>query len=250
MADVSKFINDPVARKQRTEEKRQKIMEFISAETFTVTELVAELLGVSRQAAHKTLKAMEKAELIKLYNLDFELAQAGKQTIWGLTPTGALMAADLSDFQVDYYEAGRVAITTIAHSLAVQRVKVKGLSMGFTNWKSSRKMRQIADKDRTTWLQVPDAIATNTDGEIIAFEVERTAKTPKRYHEILNNYAEMFLDRTVSQVYYICPEKLTKRLEMLFSKIETMTVKGQVQPVHPKVREKIKFLSFEEWKEL
>jgi DNA-binding MarR family transcriptional regulator len=247
MADISKFINDPVARKERVEEKRKTILEFISAETFTTTEVVAELLKISRQAALKTLKAMEKDELVKMHDLEFSLAQKGKQVIWGVTPKGALLAADLDDFRVDYYEVGRISVMTIPHSLAVQRARVFGLAKGFTEWKSSRKMRQLAEKDRGVWLQVPDAVAKNESGELVAFEVERTVKTPKRYNEILSNYAQMFLDRTLSEVFYICPDELKNRLEKLFLSIEKMVVSGQTQPVHPKVREKIKFFSVSEW---
>ena len=249
MADTSKFINDPKARKKRTEEKRQLILEFISGETFSTTEIIAKVLGVSRQAAHKTLKAMEKEELIKLYDVDFELAQTGKQTIWGLTPTGALLAIDENspDFKVDYFEVGRVAAGTLAHSVAVQKVRATGMLKSWKDWIAGRKLRQMAVKDRATWLQVPDAVATSPSGVVTAFEVERSVKTPKRYEEILSSYAEMHLDRTVGEVLYICPEKIAPRLKRLFENIQSMVVKGNIMPVHENVRKKIRFLTYEEW---
>ena len=148
MPDVSKFIHDKAEQKKRIAEKRKLILEFVAAETFSTSEIISNLLNVSRIAAYKTLKSMEKAELVKLHEIEYELAQKGKQTIWGLTPTGALLAADLDDFHVDYYEVGRISTSTIAHSIAGQRVKVIGLQKGWTEWQSGRKMRQLAAKNK------------------------------------------------------------------------------------------------------
>ena len=190
---------------------------------------------------------MEKKELVKLHEIEYELAQKGKQTIWGLTPTGALLAADLDDFHVDYYEAGRISTSTIAHSIAMQRVKVVGLQKGWTEWQSGRRLRQLAAKNKKTWLQVPDSVALSPDQKRTAFEIERTVKTPKRYEAILSNYASMFLDKTVDDVLYICPSNIAKRLEILFSKINKIVIDGKDYAVHENVRKRIKFLSYEDW---
>ncbi|WP_375591507.1 MobC family replication-relaxation protein [Acinetobacter baumannii] len=247
MPDVSHFIHDKAEQKKRTEEKRQLILEFLAAETFSTSEIIGQLLELSRTAAYRTLKAMEREDLIKLYEIEYELAQRGKQTIWGLTPTGALLAADLDDFHVDYYEAGRIATSTIAHSIAVQRIKVVGLKKGWSEWQSGRKLRQLAAKYKKTWLQVPDSVALSPDNKRTAFEIERTVKTPKRYDAILSNYAEMFLEKTVDEVLYICPSNIAKRLEVLFSKINKIVIDGKDYPVHENVRKRFKFLSYEDW---
>ena len=136
----------------------------------------------------------------------------------------------------------------MAHSLAIQRVKVAGLTKGWTDWISSRKLKQIAAKDKMKWKQIPDALATSSDGKVIAFEVEKTVKTPKRYQVILSNYAKMLLDQTVDQVFYICPENIIKRLERLFSNIDKLVVDGKSYPVHENVLKRIQFLSYDEWK--
>ena len=79
--------------------------------------------------------------------------------------------------------------------------------------------------------------------------IEKTAKSSSRYETILANYAEMFLDGTVAGVIYICPENLMKRLEMLFSKIEKITIQGRMHPVHENVRKRIKFMTLQEWRD-
>ncbi|MGC9241043.1 hypothetical protein, partial [Acinetobacter baumannii] len=76
-----------------------------------------------------------------------------------------------------------------------------------------------------------------------------TVKTPKRYESILAGYAEMFVAGTVAGTIYICPENLVRRLEVLFSKIEKISIQGRVHPVHENVRKRIKFLTLEQWSE-
>lgn len=250
MGDSSFFIHDKVKQSERIEEKQNIVLGFLANEMFSTSEILGQLLGLSRTATFKTLKSMEKQDLVRLHHIEYELAQRGKQTIWGLTPKGALLATDLDNFQIDFYEAGRIATSTMAHSLAIQRVKVAGHTKGWTDWISSRKLKQIAAKDKAKWKQIPDALGTSLDGKVIAFEVEKTVKTPKRYQAILGNYAKMFLDKTVDQVFYICPENIVKRLERLFSNIETLIVDGKSYPVHENVLKRIQFLSYEDWNEL
>lgn len=248
MGDSSFFIHDKVKQSERIEEKQNIVLGFLANEMFSTSEILGQLLGLSRTATFKTLKSMEKQDLVRLHHIEYELAQRGKQTIWGLTPKGALLATDLDNFQVDFYEAGRIATSTMAHSIAIQRVKLPGLKKGWTDWVSSRRLKQIAAKDKMKWKQIPDALATSLDGKFIAFEVEKNIKTPKRYQVILSNYAKMFLDQTVDQVFYIGPENIVKRLEHLFSNIETLIVDGKSYPVHENVLKRIQFLSYDEWK--
>ena len=79
MPDVSHFIHDKAEQKKRIEEKRQMILEFLAAETFSTSEIISSLLNVSRIAAYKTLKSMEKKELVKLHEIEYELAQKAKR---------------------------------------------------------------------------------------------------------------------------------------------------------------------------
>lgn len=247
MGDSSFFIHDKAQQSKRIEEKQNCILEFLSHEVFSTSEIIGQLLNLGRTATYKTLKSMEMKDMVRMYHIEYELAQRGKQTIWGLTPKGALLATDLNDFQVDFYEAGRIATSTMAHSIAIQRVKISGLNQGWSDWVSSRKLKQLATKNKGKWLQIPDALARSPIGRSVAFEIERTIKTPKRYEVILSHYAKMFLDQTVDEVFYICPETIAKRLERLFSKIDKIVVDGKSYPVHENILKRISFLSFEEW---
>lgn len=135
----------------------------------------------------------------------------------------------------------------MSHSVAAQKVKATGMVNGLNEWVSGRQLKQMAAKDRQTWLQIPDLLATQPDGKKIAFEVERSTKTPKRYAEILGNYTEMFLAHTVDEVFYVGPLEIINSLKGKFSRVENIKVNGKVVPVHEKVRARVKFFSYEEW---
>ena len=150
---------------------------------------------------------MEANDLIKAHTVDFELSSWNLK-IWGLTPSGTLLATP-EDEKFKFFEVSRVKPITMAHSLALQRVKVLAVGQGWGDWKSSSKMLQNANLSRSTWLQVPDAVAISPKGRKIAIELERTVKTPKRYVEILANYAEMMSMGVIDEVFYVCPAQLT-----------------------------------------
>ena len=193
----------------------------------------------------RTLRKMEKAELIKAHTIDFELS-VWNLKIWGLTPTGALLATDL-DEDIKFFEVGRIKPITIAHSLALQRVKVIALSNRWVEWESSSKMLKKANENRSTWIQVPDAVARSPKDRKVAVELERTVKTPKRYVEILANYAEMMSMGVIDEVIYVCPAQLTARLERLFHRIEKIIFRGKVVPTPDGLLKRFYFISYEEW---
>ncbi len=247
MADTSYLLNhDPAELMRRIKDKRQTILTFIGAETFSTTDVLARLLKRDRTVVYRALKRLEKEGLVKYYPVIYDDTKKGKQGIWGLTPTGASYAEDGSQ-EVDFYEAGRISSATMSHSVAAQKVKATGMVNGLNEWVSGRQLKQMAAKDRQTWLQIPDLFATQPDGKKIAFEVERSTKTPKRYAEILGNYTEMFLAHTVDEVFYVGPLEIINSLKGKFSRVENIKVNGKVVPVHEKVRARVKFFSYEEW---
>ena len=207
--------------------------------------MLALLLNMTPNGVQRTLRKMEKAELIKAHTIDFELS-VWNLKIWGLTPTGALLATDL-DEDIKFFEVGRIKPITIAHSLALQRVKVIALSNRWVEWESSSKMLKKANENRSTWIQVPDAVARSPKDRKVAVELERTVKTPKRYVEILANYAEMMSMGVIDEVIYVCPAQLTARLERLFHRIEKIIFRGKVVPTPDGLLKRFYFISYEEW---
>lgn len=135
----------------------------------------------------------------------------------------------------------------VKHDLAVQRAKIEAMAMGWSHFLAERTLRQMAVKERTTWLQVPDAFAVSPRGRKVALEVERTAKTPKRYSAIFNCYCQMLSDKTIQEVVYICPEDICRRLERLFLRIETMKVDDKVHTFNDSFRKRFHFVTCEGW---
>ena len=110
-------------------------------------------------------------------------------------------------------------------------------------------MLKKANESRSTWIQIPDAFALSPKGRKVAIELERTAKTPKRYVEILANYAEMISMGVIDEVIYVCPEQLTPRLQRLFHRIEKIIFKGKMIPTPAGLLERFYFSSIEDWEQ-
>lgn len=244
---MSNLISSKAEQDRIKAEKQSKILSFLLDEHFSTSTVLALLLNMTPNGVQRTLRRMEKAELIKAHTVDFELSSWNLK-VWGLTPTGALLATDMSE-SLKFFEVGRIKPITIAHSLALQRVKVLSLSCGWDHWESSSRMLKKANESRSTWVQIPDAVAHSPKGRKVAIELERTVKTPKRYVEILANYAEMISMGVVDEVIYVCPEQLTARLERLFHRIEKIIFKGKVIPTPAGLLERFYFSSYEDWEQ-
>lgn len=218
----------------RRAEKEKKIFEMLKEDRFSTASLVGRFLGLKRTAAFETLKKMEKKGLLLQ-------AKVEDQSLWGLTPQGAFLADGR------YFDPKRISAITIRHDLAVQKAKVEAMAMGWSGFLAERTLRQMAVKERTTWLQVPDAFAVSPKGRKVALEVERTVKTPKRYTAIFDSYCQMLADKTIQEVIYICTEDIKDRLERLFLKIETMTVDGKRHAFSESFRVRFHFVTCEKW---
>ena len=242
---MSNLISSKAERDRINAEKQSKVLSFLLEERFSTASVLALLLNMTTNGMQRTLRKMEKAELIKAHMVDFELSSWNLK-IWGLMPTGALLATDI-DEELKFFEVGRIKPITIAHSLALQRVKVIALSSKWKQWESSSKMLRKANESRSIWLQVPDAVACSPKGRKVAIELERTIKTPKRYVEILANYAEMMSIGVIDEVIYVCPAELTARLERLFQRIEKIIFRGKAIPTPDGLLRRFYFISYEEW---
>lgn len=224
----------------RRAEKEQIILNLLKDERFSTARLIGVLLKTKRTATFETVKRMEKKGLLIQ-------AQVDDKRVWGLTPAGAFLADE--DGKCRHFDPKRISAITLKHDLAVQRAKIEAMAMGWSHFLAERTLRQMAVKERTTWLQVPDAFAVSPRGRKVAFEVERTAKTPKRYKAIFDSYCQMLADRTIQEVVYVCFEDICPRLERLFLKIETMTVDGKIHSFSDSFRKRFHFVTCDGWED-
>lgn len=242
---MSNLISSKAERDRIRAENETKILSFLLEERFSTPKILAQHLRKTPNGTQRILRRMEANGLIKSHSVDFELS-AWNQKIWGLTPTGTCLATP-EDEDVKFFEVGRIKPVTMTHSLKLQRVKVAAISKGWSQWESSSKMLQRATKSRSIWIQIPDAVGISPRGRKVAIELEKTLKTPKRYVEILANYAEMLASETIAEVIYVCPDPLTKRVKRQFYKIEKIIFKGKAIAVHESLLRRFYFLSYEEW---
>ncbi|NHC05029.1 hypothetical protein G9F31_14915 [Acinetobacter sp. 187] len=234
----------------RTEQRRIRkikeliILSFLLDERYTTLKILVLLLNMTQSGVRRILHSMEAKQLIKFHQIDVDL-NPRKYSVWGLTPTGAAFITPENE-PLRFFEVGRVKSSTMKHSLALQYVKARLINDGWREWQSSSKMLRRANLERSMWIQVPDAVALSPEGRTIAIELERTLKTPKRYVEILGNYAEMISSETVKEVFYFCPDHKLKSLKRLFFGIEKINFKGEMVQVHESLLKRFHFVSYDD----
>ena len=242
---MSNLIASRVEQREIRAAKEHTILSFLLDEGYSTSKILALVLNMTPNGMQRILRAMEVKQLIKAHQVALPLSER-KFSIWGLTPTGASLVIPKNEL-LRFFEIGRVKPVTMEHSLALQHVKAIALRSGWLGWESSSRLLKKANESRSTWVQVPDAVARSPKGRKVAIEFERTVKTPKRYVEILANYAEMISKGVIDEVIYVCPEKLAPRLERLFHRIEKIIFKGKVIPTPTGLLERFYFISYEEW---
>lgn len=242
---MSNLIKSPIEQKKIRDAKELAILYFLLDEGYSKVAVLALFLAMTPNGVQRRLRVMEAKQLIKVHKIDVPL-NSRKVSIWGLTRTGAALVTPKNE-PLKFFEVGRVKPITMDHSLDLQRVKAAGLRGGWSEWKSSSKMLKTANMNRSEWRQVPDAVAISPEGRKVAIELERTLKTPKRYVEILANYAEMLVSEVVQEVFYVCPDELVKRVEQDFHKIEKIIFRGRVMPVHESLLKRFNFISYTDW---
>ena len=224
MANTQFLMANKAAQILRISEKRELITNFLKSETFSTPDILSQVVGMKGQGAHATLKAMVRDGLLRC----MELPTGHKmQMIYGLTPHAAALASDFAAGEiVSYFEPGKVSCWTLQHSLFIQKLRLQLESEGWTDWKSDRQCRREGQKN--AWLKVPDALATNPQGERVALEVERSYKSLKRYPDILSNYLQMMRAGRIQNVRYYCFGAVTaKKMREIFHSIKKIKVQGQ-----------------------
>lgn len=232
------MLVDRQSQRVLIEAKRAKVLSWLKAEMFSSAPILGEMLGFGRAGTHKTLKDMERDDLLTQVEVE---AGAGTMKIWGLTPHGSAMATDPDDEDPDwsYFEPGRVSPLSIGHALAVQRIRLALTAQGWTDWRSDRQCHKLA------LAKIPDALARDPDGLLVAVEVERTLKTAKRYQAIMAEYLQISSAGTIDRIQYICPKPgMASRLQRLLTSVEYVVVQSKRIALRPEHYEKFSFHDF------
>lgn len=234
------LIHDSKQRAMRIELKKQRLLSWLVDFTWTTPAIAGEVMGISsRGAINKTLKQFESLDLIKSAHL--ELAYVRHLRIIGITPNGLLWCdGHENPLEKSIFEASRVAHSTANHRLDVQQCRLKVKEVEGLQW--------IAENNYPrSLLYRPDAII-NTPNKNIALELERTAKTRKRYQQIIVQHLKQINQGAYEQVHYVSTiDGFAERLERLFFSITKVPVKGQQVMFSDELKQRFKFYNLNNW---
>lgn len=232
-----------VERMARAAEKRAAILSFLATgEVWTTAEIAALVAGTSRRRALDTLAAMERDALIAGEALTY----AGKPlTLYGITAHGCAVA---DAFDCPHFEKGRTNPSWIEHRLCTQRMRLAAEAAGWRGWYGERVMRIRASKEG--WKKVPDALAETPDGEMVAVEIERHCKTPKRYGELILAYLQEIKAGRYSQVHFVCPAGVETLVQKAMARVTHIKHLGERVEVTPAHRARFRYANFNHWPEV
>ncbi|RLJ64766.1 hypothetical protein DFR35_1412 [Sulfurisoma sediminicola] len=242
---VGRFL-PPQERAARITEKRQALLRFLRKNLYTSAEIAGLLLGISsRQGVHTTLAAMERDELLRRETVE---ANGRRWTLWGITSHGQAFAFDPDNGEQPeskYFEAGRVGLTVLAHTLDLQRVSILAERAGWTEWLLGDQMEKWhASQSR------PDALTTSPSGIRFAIECERTIKTVKRYEVILSDRLQAIKRGQFARCLWLSPTpELSSRLRAIVTGIKDIPVAGTRAQIEDRHLETLMFASYQDFPE-
>lgn len=172
----------PAEIAERNQEKRNLVLLWLARYTFSNLSILSAVLKIDERNMRSLLKKMEAENLLRS-----ELLLSG-QRLYGLTPTGIAQLHNTDPVMADIaraYQPGRVPLSTLPHSLNVQMVEVSLLLFGWSDFTAGRDLYIPGAK------QVPDMVANDPNGLLVAVEVELNVKSFKRMKVVCANYVEV-----------------------------------------------------------
>lgn len=227
---AGQLISDPKERAARAAEKEDYVLTWLSDFIYSTTDVLGKMLDLNPSATLSALRRLER----KGYIVRDEIPVYGRIVlpIWGITMTGLM--ASLTPKQIEtqklrYHQKGRVALSSLQHEMDVQRVALFCEDEDTYNsvyWTTSRDLPWPSKKSDPRWPVYPDGlmgVPNNGDEDnpaVIAVEVERTRKTPKRYAQILKGHAANIVQGRYCGVIYFClDQQAAESLNALFKRI-------------------------------
>jgi len=236
----TELIFDYSERQKRIEEKKQALLSWLADFTWTTPEIAGQVMGLTTRAGiNKTLRRLQAEQLIR--EAFITLADNRDLRVIGITPNG-LLWCDSSPTAIDKisFDPNRVAQSTIIHRLDVQRCRIK-LGKHGSKW-----VPENSYPKHITYR--PDAIF-QASGRTVALELERTAKTKKRYQQIVTQHLKQINNKSYEQVHYVSTVPgFAVRLERLFNSITKLPVRGQQVLFSNELRQHFKFYDFDDWR--
>lgn len=223
-------------KQSRAEAKRELVLQFLaSGEVFSTVAILSRVISASPSSTTRTLDYLMRAGSLKS---EIHVIQCRHCYIYGITPHGLGL---VGKFDVRHFELGKTNTAYIPHHVATQMARLNAEDEGWKDWQPGKALYgQSLEK-------VPDALATDPVKKRVAIEIERYIKTPKRYGEIISAHLQAITQRRWSEVHYLCPDDLHKKVEAAFAHIDSVFVKGERVPLQKKHLDCFKFFALNSW---
>lgn len=227
-------------RMARAQDKRSALLSFLaSGEVWTTAEIAAQVMGVSRRRALDALMAMARDALIASEALPL----AGRLlTLYGITPHGCAVA---DAFDCPHFEKSRTNPSWVEHRVAGQRLRLAAEAAGWRDWLPERALRVRAAQEG--WKKIPDAVATSPTGEVVAIEVERHCKTPKRYSELWLAYLQDMKAGRFRKVDFVCPAGVEVLVARAMARVTHVKLNGEAVAITEAHRARFGYFNFCNW---
>jgi len=222
------LIHDYAERITRAAQKEWAVLEFLRDEVYSSTAVLAVEMGIGERGARYVLNRMVKKGLLVRDEVKF---MAGRSLpIWGITAAGVLHDLEpdeVATINLRHHSIGSVSPVTIEHTLDVQRCRQYCLgTLKCHSWTPTR-LLPVKKEQRSSkkgWPVYPDGVALypskSSDYVPVAFEVERSRKTPQRYVQIIKGHLRNIEMSRYQRVVYYCPsQKEADSLKALFLRL-------------------------------
>lgn len=226
---IQKELLTPKARNARILEKRDIVLKFLRDETYTSAKIISSLLHFkSVQAAHQTLNKMVREGFLRKATVCF----LGRSIVlYGINDHGLAYSWGLNQDPQSRptFQPSKVSLSQLPHKLELQEIRLKAQSLGWSKWIPGERLG-LSMKG----LKRPDALVEDSEGNIIAIEVERTIKSPKRYAEILLNHLIARKNSHYSKVLYLSPDiACMARVKRCFERVTVVKYQGNTIAITP-----------------
>lgn len=236
------FIRSYKERMAKKQDNEQAILRFLKDEIYSTAEILSQVLHYTAvSTVYAVLKRMCAKGLLSTEKVDLGGYRPFK--VYGITQHGAVMALDDHDdpFKLKAFEPSKITLSTLEHRFDVQRLSLVARHRGY-QWKSTSHLK--LEKGQ----KYPDGLMRK-DEKIWAVEVERVAKSPKRYREITEIYLNQITQNGWAGVVYLFPEPaLRDRVKRIFYAVDAATIGGRLQPLTPEITDRFfYFKTYEEF---
>ncbi len=223
-------------------EKVDKILFFLSEETFSTQGILADLIGAKQSNTSRLLSRLVVLGMLVKKEISFLDITF---YIWGITMNGlAEVGGDAIFYQM--FDVNRIGVSKFHPRIEMQKVRLNLDFLGWTDWHSGKRAEfQILFKKHKLY-HIPLAFVL-TGGRPVAIEYEAEIRWTTTYQRIMCNHILAVKHKLCSHIVYISPTIRKKNaLKAKFNSIKFVSVHGVNNQIEEHHRALFSFYSVSE----